>query len=1477
MTEPEVRRRRRPAVSCTLCRRRKIRCNREQPCSNCLRSRKNVACVYEELPPLPGAATPTALLTARSTASSITAASIIANVTDSTDSLSKPAARPRPPIHTDGIVFRNALHQQQTPPSASASAAGGLPPRPPPGTTVNSAVFGLNGLSVADISPAGDTGRGDGSSSAAATNSAANASGNTMAPTTVSTTVGSSPFESDNVMVPPELNAYNRAAHEADQSRMARRSHRSHPAHYSPEDVQSVQAMQQRIRHLEAQLHDGRRQLERPSRQATRDSRRSQGGVRSRDHHADESVPNLPHMVMSEAADNGPLAYLTIEEPPPTSTWSYNSRRRRHHHRSYRSHQSRGRHRSSRWSRSRSRTRTRTQSRSRSHPPSRSRSRSTSRQRHGARSYRYALRRSQSPYSRSQTPRSTRLPARSRSPHHGSGRLYRRPYSRSRSRSLGSSLRGSRSPSPHYHRRGRRRHHSPHSHSYSHGESSTLTPGHNPLSDRGKHHLCYSNNEFENNNNDLANDNHNLLTTTGPDHPPVPSAVNWPTKPSSITGDFFVSTRSRSFGPRERRMHMTSRSVMHKTRLFGQSHWVNSIVGFRDIFEMIDPLVTGTTTPKVFVDMQRLKHMGRIIKALRIGPAWPPPASGLHESYGLPPRALADELVECYLRSTESVYRILHVPMFRREYEALWQALAAGNPLNKADMAFLVQLKLVLAIGFATHRDHMALRTRAVRWYYAAQTWFSEPEFKAHLTMQVLQIHILLLFAREATGIGGALIWISVGDLVRSAVYMGLHRDPDRLPKRMSRLAAEMRRRLWNTILELVVASSLDAGGPVMLSMTDFDARSPSNIDDETLEESVLAGSTVAKAAVAAAATTTTTTTNNNDTTSKSLPEGEEPLQRLGGLESAHIVVTTPADPRAPSDSRANKNYIDDGGNMHGLPEPTSLSELLEQQKHSNGKWISGGTGVTKMDRPGDDGNNTRRGRQKNDHVEESRTPRKPPAQICMVLRQAREVTPQGQPSGGDDDRQAAQDEGASRAAADSGAPDAPRPSHKFTSMSVAVALRKTLPLRLAICQFLNDMGPPGTYADTLRFDRQFRVAYRALFDTLQAYSAASKEPDPANPSGTESTSSPPRTTFDHYTIAVVHLIMRRYLLCLHIPFFGASMQEQTAYAYSRRVVSDTAVRIWNASCPGIVDSSVATVDAAECAADEACQAQAASSSAAPRPGRTFVDPALARQTMLGAGPLRRLAMQASLLVAAEVKFQLIEDDTDGTGASGVTATGRAPIRPDLLSIIETALHWCLRGIEGGETNFKGYLLWRLVEKQLNGMQRGLMSAPSSTAESRMALAHELVQVAEEAQSLCMPILESMMARGIQEAAASASVTGGSVSGPGTEVDSLVRMCRIEDCPCHGMYRQLLQQQQEQQQQQALEAAQLAEQQQLLQNIPTQASFMPGIQPSLDPMSMDFTVDNYEFIMPDAQSLNIGSGEPLSWLFDGEPTQGILW
>ena len=91
----------------------------------------------------------------------------------------------------------------------------------------------------------------------------------------------------------------------------------------------------------------------------------------------------------------------------------------------------------------------------------------------------------------------------------------------------------------------------------------------------------------------------------------------------------------------------------------------------------------------------------------------------------LPPKYVADKPVDCYLRTTETIYRILHVPTLRRDYEALW--VSDTEP----DTVFLVQLKLVLAIGATTYDEQFSLRASAIQWLYEAQAWFSEPEFRS--------------------------------------------------------------------------------------------------------------------------------------------------------------------------------------------------------------------------------------------------------------------------------------------------------------------------------------------------------------------------------------------------------------------------------------------------------------------------------------------------------------------------------------------------------------------------------------------------------------------------------------------------------------------------------------------------------------------------------------------------------------------------
>ncbi|KAJ0272936.1 hypothetical protein COL940_010165 [Colletotrichum noveboracense] len=283
---------------------------------------------------------------------------------------------------------------------------------------------------------------------------------------------------------------------------------------------------------------------------------------------------------------------------------------------------------------------------------------------------------------------------------------------------------------------------------------------------------------------------------------------------SQLGGTFHIhSTRDTILGQDQ---PLIANGLSFKTRLLGQSHWA-----IRDIFSTLGQY-EGTPDTN-WTGIGRCKSLARYIKARRT-PTWPPPPNSK-----LPSKEVADTLLDNYLRTNESIYRILHLPTFRRQYEALWVNDTVPDP------GFLVQLKLVLAIGAVTYDDEFSLRTSAILWVYEAQVWLAEPNFKVRLNIQFLQTNLLLLFAQERVGVAGDSTWVLSGTILRKAMHMGLHRDPNHLPGR-SAYEAEMRRRLWNTVLEVDLQASLSSGGAPLISMSDFDTAPPGNFDEEQLE-----------------------------------------------------------------------------------------------------------------------------------------------------------------------------------------------------------------------------------------------------------------------------------------------------------------------------------------------------------------------------------------------------------------------------------------------------------------------------------------------------------------------------------------------------------------------------------------------------------------------------------------------------------------
>lgn len=315
---------------------------------------------------------------------------------------------------------------------------------------------------------------------------------------------------------------------------------------------------------------------------------------------------------------------------------------------------------------------------------------------------------------------------------------------------------------------------------------------------------------------------------TTPLLPLTPSSVATPvssvvTAESRIGGVFYIHHGDPALG-QSPSMH---RSITHKNRMYGQSHWMNlSIVLVKDIAEIIDTQVRNESTKclaeKVFAGMHKCKQIAKAIKTQR-APSWPCPPTP-----HLPTKDVADVLLDCYLRTIESVYRIIHIPSFQREYDTVWVAGA------EADKVFLIQLKLIFAIGAATYDEKFTLRSTALRWVYEAQTWLANPALKHRLGIPYLQIYCLLLISRECVALDEDLIFISAGGLLRAAIYLGLHRDPVHLPCR-TRYANEMHRRLWNTIIEVYLQSSINSGSPPLICLDDFDTQPPSNFDDEQL------------------------------------------------------------------------------------------------------------------------------------------------------------------------------------------------------------------------------------------------------------------------------------------------------------------------------------------------------------------------------------------------------------------------------------------------------------------------------------------------------------------------------------------------------------------------------------------------------------------------------------------------------------------
>ncbi|KAJ1325173.1 proline utilization trans-activator [Microdochium nivale] len=204
----------------------------------------------------------------------------------------------------------------------------------------------------------------------------------------------------------------------------------------------------------------------------------------------------------------------------------------------------------------------------------------------------------------------------------------------------------------------------------------------------------------------------------------------------------------------------------------------------------------------------------------------------------LPSKDETDSLIAIYLDQFEQIYRIVHVPTFKKQYASFWDPArtrsAAMTTLVLAMISVSVCLDMTVSNKFVGVKSGSF--QRAVNWVKACDNWYANQSHK-HRMLIHYQIACMLYLAKRVNVIKKKRFWSSTGVLIRDAIITGLHQDPEHMTVQVSPFYQEMRRRLWATMVEFDVQSSVDQGVPTLMSQVYNDADAPRNIDDDQFDE----------------------------------------------------------------------------------------------------------------------------------------------------------------------------------------------------------------------------------------------------------------------------------------------------------------------------------------------------------------------------------------------------------------------------------------------------------------------------------------------------------------------------------------------------------------------------------------------------------------------------------------------------------------
>ncbi|KAL7787768.1 fungal-specific transcription factor domain-containing protein [Trichoderma ceciliae] len=271
-----------------------------------------------------------------------------------------------------------------------------------------------------------------------------------------------------------------------------------------------------------------------------------------------------------------------------------------------------------------------------------------------------------------------------------------------------------------------------------------------------------------------------------------------------------------------------------RTRYFGQ----NDPRVLLNLFEDAKAYVAHNFRREPFPSFEALhKHLrGELTKSLTPITVFVDSMMPIHKRMTdiMPKKAVCDRLVAAYVDTSESQYRILHVPTFAEQYNQYWE----GKPQSEQ---FLPQMLSVISVASRFESKSRGLGHERVEHVHIptacalVRTWLDNLKGKQLVELATLQVEVLLLLAQRMIIPRAQDSWNHLGFVVRMAMSMGLHRDPSEFEPRMTVFQGEIRRRVWFTVMDMDLHMSLAANMPCLTRDGDYSCRPPRNLDDNEL------------------------------------------------------------------------------------------------------------------------------------------------------------------------------------------------------------------------------------------------------------------------------------------------------------------------------------------------------------------------------------------------------------------------------------------------------------------------------------------------------------------------------------------------------------------------------------------------------------------------------------------------------------------